>query len=193
MKRNIAVVVLAAGSSSRMGEPKQLLPLASTTLLRRIVDQALVSDAKMTIVVLGAHGSAIRRELDALPISIIENVRWSGGIGTSIAAGIKAAGDSDAAVIITCDQPHVSAATINRLIAEHDSTGKPIIASAYSNTLGVPAFFAREFFARLQQLPADEGAKRLFHQHRASVATIDFAEGAFDLDTRADYDRFLHR
>ncbi|HEX8678958.1 MAG TPA: nucleotidyltransferase family protein [Chthoniobacterales bacterium] len=191
MKRNIAAIVLAAGSSSRMGEPKQLLRVGASTLLRRTLEQALASDAAFTVVVLGAQAHAIRRELEQLAIALIENARWSEGIGSSISAGVEAAKDCEAVVIIACDQPHLSAATINRLIAEHESSGKPIVASAYSDTLGVPALFAREFFDELRQLAPDEGAKRLLHEHRHAVAAVSFAEGAVDLDTPADYERFV--
>ena len=189
MKRNIAAVVLAAGSSTRMGQPKQLLPLRASTLLRHVVEQTLASNISRTIVVLGAEADRLRDELGG--IETVENARWSEGIGTSISAGVAAAKDCDAVVILVCDQPHLSAPLINRLIDEHRSSGKPIIASRYSNTLGVPAFFAREFFDELQQLPPNEGAKRLLNQHREAVAPVDFPEGAVDLDTPADYQRFL--
>ena len=174
-----------------MGKPKQLLPIQSSTLVRRIVEQALASDVAAIAVVLGAEAAAIREALADLSITLIENSRWAEGMGTSISAGVAAVKDCDALVIIACDQPHVSAATINRLVAEHEATGKPIVASAYSNTLGVPALFAREFFDELRQLAPDEGAKRLLNQHRDAVAIIDFPEGAVDLDTPADYQRFL--
>jgi molybdenum cofactor cytidylyltransferase len=190
LKRNIAALILAAGSSSRMGEPKQMLRFGSSTLLRHIVEEALASDAASTLVVIGAEADAIRREVDQR-VAIVENARWSEGIGTSISAGVEAANDFDAVVILTCDQPHVSAATINCLIAEHESGGKPMVACAYGNTLGVPALFARELFAKLRRLPADEGAKRLLFQDRECVGTIEFGEGAVDLDTAMDYARFL--
>lgn len=173
-----------------MGKPKQLLPVGDSTLLRRIVDEAIASDVASTVVVLGAAANALRRELERLPIALLENARWSEGIGTSIAAGVEAAQDADAVIILTCDQPHVSATTINRLIAEHDATGQPIVACAYSDTVGVPALFGRELFARLRQLAPDEGAKRLLGGYRDATATIDFAEGAVDLDTPDDYERF---
>ncbi len=187
----IAAVVLAAGSSSRMGEPKQLLRIGAQSLVRRIVEEAVASHVSKTIVVIGSEAGAVRAELSALPISLIENPRWSEGIGTSIAAGVEAANGCDAVVILACDQPDVSAATINSLVAEHHRTQKPIIASAYSDTLGIPALFAREYFAALRELPPEEGAKRVILAHPASVAAVAFAAGAVDLDTRADYARFL--
>ena len=174
-----------------MGKPKQLLAAGSSTLLRRIVDQAIASDVERTFVVLGAEADAVRTQLEALPITVVENARWADGIGSSIFAGVEAAKDADAVVIVTCDQPHVSTATINRLISEHDSSAKGIVASAYSNTLGVPALFAREFFEELRRLRPDEGAKRLLLKCGESVAAVEFAEGVVDLDTPADYERFL--
>jgi len=189
LKRNIAALVLAAGSSTRMGSAKQLLQLGDSTLLRHSVQQARASNVTRTIVVLGAEADGARGELT--DVATIENPRWSEGIGTSISAGVAAAMECDAVVILVCDQPHVSTALINRLIDEHTVSRKPIVASRYSDTVGVPALFAREFFDALQQLAPDEGAKRLLHQHRESVAAVDFPKGAIDLDTPQDYERFL--
>ncbi len=173
-----------------MGEPKQLLRVGASTLVRHTAEQAIAADVAKTIVVLGAEAEAVRAELRDLPVELIENARWSEGMGRSIAAGVESATDCAAVVILTCDQPHVSAAIINRLIAEQEATGKPIVASAYGGTLGVPALFAREFFEALRQLAPNEGAKRLFVEHRKSVSSVDFAEGAVDLDTPPDYERF---
>ena len=140
---------------------------------------------------LGAEAERIRAELSDIAVSFVENARWAEGIGTSIAAGVAAVSHWDGIVILACDQPHVSAATINQLIAKHEASGQPIVAASYSETLGVPAFFAREYFSELQQLAPDEGAKRLLLQHCDSIATLEFNEGAVDLDTPGDYERFL--
>ena len=194
MKRNIAAVVLAAGASSRMGTAKQLLRLGSRTLLRRSVEEALASAARETVVVVGAEAERMRHELRDLPVVTVENTRWAEGIGSSVSAAAdfirRQQPEFDALVLMTCDQPHVSAATIDRLIAEHDVSAKSIAASGYAGTIGVPALFSRACFDALSQLPADRGAKDILLRHRTDVAEVEFEPGATDLDTPADYERF---
>ena len=193
MKRNIAAIILAAGPSSRMGAPKQLLRLGSRTLLRRSVEEALASTVSATFVVLGSDAEMMSNEVGDLPVVLVQNCRWPEGIGTSVSAGIARIENHqppfDAAVLMTCDQPHVSAATIDRLIEGHQSSAKPLVASSYAGTLGVPALFARQYFEALLQLPGGNGAKEILLRHRDEVAAIEFEAGALDLDTPADYER----
>jgi molybdenum cofactor cytidylyltransferase len=194
VKRNIAALVLAAGASRRMGTAKQLLRLGSRTLLRRIVEESLASAARETFVVLGPEAERMCEELHGLPATIVENPRWAAGIGTSVSAGIATIGNHrpqfDAAIVLTCDQPHVSTATLNRLIDEHDASGKPLIGSAYADTIGVPALFSRAYFDALTQLPPETGAKEILRRSPDDVLPVEFALGAVDLDTPSDYDRF---
>jgi molybdenum cofactor cytidylyltransferase len=194
VKGNVAALVLAAGSSRRMGTAKQLLRVGSRTLLRRIVEESLASAARETYVVVGADAERIGEELRGLSASIVENARWAEGIGSSVSAGLEAIAKEDppfdAAIVLTCDQPHVSAATLDRLIDEQTASGKPLVAAAYANTIGVPALFSRAYFDALRELPADRGAKQVLLHHRDDVAIIDFPAGVVDLDTPADYDRF---
>ena len=194
MKRNIAAVVLAAGSSSRMGTAKQLLRVGSRTLLRRSVEEATAAGVGGTFVVVGADAERMRNELRDLPVTLIDNARWPDGIGTSVSAAASLIArqqpEFDALLLMTCDQPHVSAATIERLIAEHQASGKPIAASGYAGTIGVPALFSRAYFDALAQLPSDKGAKDILLRHRDEVAVVEFEPAAVDLDTPADYERF---
>ena len=193
MKRNVAALVLAAGSSSRMGSAKQLLRLGSRTLLRRIVEESLASSARETYVVVGANAAAMREELRGLSVLIVENPQWATGIGTSVSIGTETIAIHqprfDAVIVLTCDQPHVSASTLDRLI-EHTASDKPLVASAYGETIGVPALFTRAYFDALIQLPGKRGAKEILLRHREEVAIVDFPDGVIDLDTPADYARF---
>jgi molybdenum cofactor cytidylyltransferase len=194
LKRNIAVIVLAAGASRRMGRPKQLLRVGASTVLRHAVEEALASNASATFVVVGAEAEKMRDDLRSLAVAVVENARWAEGLGSTIAAGVAAVCNKqppfEALVLMTCDQPHVSATTINRLIAEHERSGKPMVAAAYGDTVGVPALFACECFEALRQLSPESGAKSLLMQRRNDVAVIAFEAGAVDLDTPTDYERF---
>ena len=195
MKRNIAAIVLAAGSSSRMGTAKQLLRVGSTTLLRRSVEQAIASNVRATFVMVGAEAEKMREELRGLPVTIVDNSRWPEGLGTSIATAIAAVEREvppfDAVVLLTCDQPHVSGSTIDRLIATHGAAAAPLVAAAYAETIGIPALFARKYFGALRELPANRGAKEILMHHRDDVVPVEFEAAAVDVDTPADYERLL--
>ena len=194
MKRNIAAVVLAAGSSSRMGTPKQLLRVGSATLLRRSVEQAIASSVRATFVVIGAKPERMREELRQLPVVLMENARFAEGIGTSISAAVQAIEREpsafDAVVLLTCDQPYVSAASIDGLIAEHVRSAARLVASAYAGTLGVPALFDRAYFGALSELSPDKGAKEILMRHGHHVVPVPFEAAAVDLDSPLDYERF---
>ncbi|HEX4640930.1 MAG TPA: nucleotidyltransferase family protein [Chthoniobacterales bacterium] len=188
--RNIGAVILAAGGSSRLGQPKQLTMFRGETLIRRAVRAAAKAGCDPIVVVVGKDGDAIRRELSATGAAIVENAEWQRGIGSSIRRGIdEIAAATDAVILLTCDQPLVDAGVIAQLIAEHGETGKPIVASRYSNTLGVPALFERSRFKALLTLPDASGAKQLIEEQPDDVASMPFEEGAFDVDTREDLKR----
>jgi molybdenum cofactor cytidylyltransferase len=201
---NIAGVVLAAGGSSRLGEPKQLLTWRGETLIRRAVRAAAEAGCNPVVIVVGETGDAIRSEVDirdsrissfsglktAPRIAVVENAEWRSGVGTSIRRGLEELGESvEGVVLLTCDQPFVDAAMIGRLIEEHQQTGKPIVASSYANTLGVPALFDRSLFEELRALPGVSGAKSIIEGRRAETALVRFEEGAIDIDTREDFER----
>ena len=126
-----AAVILAAGPSSRMGSPKQLLALEGQSLLRRAAATALSSSCRPVIVVLGAHADRLQRELMGLDATVVENVAWQDGIGSSVRCGIEAvrhARDVDSAVLMVCDQPLVTSQLIDQLVATHRQDGAAIVA-----------------------------------------------------------------
>lgn len=190
--RNVAAVILAAGGSSRFGQPKQLLMFRGETLVRRAVRAATEAGCGPVIVVVGEAGPAIREELRESAALPIENPEWQRGLGTSVRRGtqfvIESAPGVDALVLMVCDQPVVESSTIAALVAEQERSGKPIVASSYSGTLGVPALFVRSCFGALLALPDDSGAKTLIATQPDDVASIIFEDGAIDIDTPADYD-----
>lgn len=205
----IGAVILAAGASSRLGRPKQLIQLGAKSLLRHIVDAATDAGCSPIVVVIGtdalpsaseeaaksgaASAKAIARELKRTGAMIVRNKNWQRGIGSSIRTGvhhlIDNAKDVDAIVLLVCDQPFVDGHVIRRLIALHEETRKPIVASSYADTLGVPALFDRVCFQELLALEDATGAKPVILRDRQRVAEFPFAEGEIDIDRVADYQR----
>jgi molybdenum cofactor cytidylyltransferase len=187
---NTALILLAAGGSTRMGSPKQLLPYQGRPLVRHAVETALASGCDPVMVVLGPHIEEIRAALDGLEVVIVENTEWQRGLGTSIRAGVSGAGiiGSDGAVLATIDQPLVTADILKRLVTEHEETGRPIIASEYSNDVGLPAFFAKEFFPKLTSLLPTEDCKAVILANLDLSIRIPCPEAETDLNTPGDYD-----
>ncbi len=188
----IAIVVLAAGASRRMGVAKQLLQVRGRSLLRHAVDAALGSRCRPVVVVLGANAEAVQPEVAGLPVQVVQNPHWSEGLSTSIRAGIEAlssAANAPEAVVLTlCDQPFVDTDSIEALAAAYRATAHPIVASEYRGTLGVPALFARALFPELLGLDGDQGAKQVIQRHLSSVRPVPCPLGAVDLDTPQDYE-----
>ena len=173
-----------------MGSPKQLLRYRGQSLIRRAAQSAVESTCDRVVVVVGRDAQQMRDELRDVAVSVTENQNWQDGMSSSIRAGMEEIinDDIDAVVLMLCDQPFVTADTLNNLVATHLETRKPIVASSYENTLGAPAFFSRELFDELTSLTADEGARRIILRHPDSVATITFPQGAFDIDTAQEYE-----
>lgn len=189
----IGVILLAAGGSSRLGQPKQLLKYNGQSLLAHSIQAALSSKAQVTVVVLGANASALKEEIKENPVHIVVNTAWQTGMASSIQSGIKEFSDicpsAEGVVLMVCDQPFVTSSIVNDLLEAHVKTGKPIIACSYENTFGPPVFFHASFFPALLQLKGDVGARSLIRQHAGNVEVIPFPEGRFDVDTAADYEK----
>jgi molybdenum cofactor cytidylyltransferase len=190
---SVAAVVLAAGGSIRFGKPKQLAIFQGEPLVRRIVAAAKDAGCAPVVVVVGASAAQITPVLAGLPVSIIEHPNWSNGLGSSIAVGVMHAvsitPDLDAAILLACDQPFVNGVMLRQLIQMHRENEKPIVASAYAETLGVPALFDRSCFGDLLQLTGDSGAKGIILARRHDVGPFDFPAAAVDIDTAADYEK----
>lgn len=188
--QQVGIVILAAGASTRMGTPKQLLHFQGRSFLRHTIEIALASVCKPVIVVLGANASLIRDQISELPVIIVENHNWRQGMASSIQAGIKTLEDDsniDGAILLLCDQPFISVDIINELVDAFYTTAKPIIASEYKQTLGVPALFARHIFSELMNLNSASGAKQVIQKYNSLVHRVSFELGAIDIDTPEEY------
>jgi molybdenum cofactor cytidylyltransferase len=189
----IGIIILAAGASTRMGKPKQLLPYQGRSLLRHITEVAIASKNQPIIVVLGANAEIIKPEICQLPVQIVQNLQWGSGMSSSIRTGIEtvnALGQNVEAVVITlCDQPFVSPEVINQLVKAYRLTPKAIVASEYADTLGVPALFHHTFFSKLANLKQGEGAKQIIKKYINQVTSVPFLQGKIDIDTPDDYEQ----
>ena len=190
---NIGAVILAAGKSSRLGQPKQLLQFRRQTLVRRIVDAARGAGCSPIVVVIGSDKDKVARELERTNAVIVENVNWSDGMGTSIRSGVQrsldVAPNVGAIVLLVCDQPLADLRTIEQLIALGAKTKKAIVASSYAGTLGVPALFDRSCAEELLRLDDASGAKPIIFSNHDRVAEFPFPEGQIDIDMAADYEK----
>jgi molybdenum cofactor cytidylyltransferase len=188
---NVGAVILAAGSSSRMGRPKQTLQFQGMSLLRRATLAALDATCRPVVVVTGAHAELSRRELDQLEVQEAFNADWESGMGSSVRTGIERLvsidADVAAAVLLLCDQPHVTPKVVSSLLAAHHTTRKPVIASAYGESFGVPAVFSRTLFRELMGLAGSSGAKEVIKTHFSEAHFLPFPEGEVDVDTPDDF------
>ncbi|MBS7564272.1 nucleotidyltransferase family protein [Mucilaginibacter sp. Bleaf8] len=185
-----AIIILAAGSSSRMGQPKQQLVYEGSTLLANAVKAAAHSKANQVIVVLGANAEQIQNDIAVEPVQQVLNKDWQQGMASSIHSGIKAlqieGAQVKSAILMLCDQPFVSTDLLSRMItAQVDE--KSIIACAYQGTLGAPVLFGNAYFDDLLVLKGQEGAKKLLMKYHQQVTVIPFPEGSIDIDTPEDY------
>lgn len=191
----VGAVVLAAGSSSRMGSPKQTLRFRGESLLRRAALAALGAGCRPLVVVTGAYAELSRRELEGLDAREVFNPRWETGMASSIRAGVEglvsANPDVTSAVLLLCDQPHVTADIISGLIAAQRSTGSPVVASTYDGSFGVPALFSRPLFAELTGLEGRCGAKEIIKRHASEAHFLPFQGGEVDVDTPDDFLRLI--
>jgi molybdenum cofactor cytidylyltransferase len=187
------IIILAAGASTRMGSPKQQLLYQGQTLLQRAIHTALSTACTPVIVVLGAHAMVISPEIPKERNTMIKNPDWAFGIGSSIRCGMLALQEkaplSTGVILMVCDQPHVTTAHLQQLMQQKLDTGKGIIASYYSNTMGVPVLFDKAFFPQLQSLSGQEGAKKLLYRYEHETAAVPFPPGEVDVDTKEDYER----
>ncbi|HEV8286118.1 MAG TPA: nucleotidyltransferase family protein [Chitinophagaceae bacterium] len=189
---NCAVILLAAGASVRLGKPKQLLIYKGKSFLQNMISAAVNSHLNPVVVVLGAHSTLITGEITENNVHVAQNQDWEEGIASSIRCGIRALGEispaSDAAILMVCDQPHITSSLLNDLVDAQRKTGKPIVAAYYSGIAATPALFHKIFFPELLLLKGDKGAGKILRQQIDQVATVSFPLGAIDIDTISNYE-----
>ena len=196
-KPRSAGLVLAAGSSTRMGSPKQLLNVGGHNLLDHVLKEALNSDLDLVVLVLGYKAGEIRKGLEADPenkkLKIVENDEWEKGISSSIRTGLAEVQDEyDHCMIILADMPHLSTSAVNHLLREYLSSGSPLGAIKAGHRRSLPVIFSRVLFNELNQLEGDIGARDLFVKHQDNVCLVEQDDyNDMDIDTPEDYVHFI--
>ncbi|NNL15197.1 MAG: nucleotidyltransferase family protein [Flavobacteriaceae bacterium] len=194
IQSKIAILILAAGGSSRMGSPKQLLKWKGSNLINHTISKAIKLKAKDIFVILGANSDLIKSELDQNRVNVLFNRDWKKGLGSSISHGIKFILKSDpeleGILIMLVDQPLIEYDHYLKLINSFDSDSKAIIATKYSDdNLGVPALIDEFYFKELCDLNSDSGAKQLFVKYAQNVVSVANHKANFDLDTLDEYEQ----
>jgi len=189
-KAKVAAVVLAAGSSSRMGRNKLLLDVGGETLVRRAVRAALGGGVDQVVVVLGHEEARVRAELDGLRCLAVVNPDHAEGAGTSVRTGVRhVAAGTDALIVVLADMPFVTAEMIATLAERYCATGAPLVVSHYGEVQAPPTLYDRALFDELLQIPGERCAKQVVRRHEREAAVVDWPESALrDIDVPADYD-----
>lgn len=197
MIKQTGIVILAAGNSSRLGLPKQLLEFEGETLLKRISREALaVPDARVSVVI-GAYPDPINSALKDSNVSVVINPHWATGMSTSIVVGLgdllKHHPNLDRCIISLCDQPFVDRHVFQQLIQLADSTDKGIVATGFSGILGAPVLFDRKYFEHLMCLEGQQGAKKVAEQFPDDRVVFSYEDAKYDIDTLDDYFNLPHQ
>lgn len=189
-----AGLLLAAGTSTRMGRPKQLLALGDETLLDRLLAAALDSELGVVVLVLGFLAleiqEALKTDLHHPKLQIVENRRYAEGLSTSIVAGLsRVEGACDHVMIILADMPLVTTSLINELLRHYLASRLPLGAIKVKGRRSHPVIIGRRFFEEIRRLEGDTGARVLFEKYAEQVCLVEPKDpyDDVDLDTPGDY------
>ncbi len=190
---NIGAIILAAGMSKRMGQPKQLVPLGGKPLFRFSVDAAVNAGLKPIVLVGGKHVEELYKHVaNVTDIEVIRNANYKSGMASSLKIGIKAlTGRTDAAIVFLADQPFVPSIVIKKILENynlHRKEGVRILRPEYNGTAGHPVLFDADLFKEFENIQGDEGGKSIIENHHAKLKVIPFenSEWGMDIDTPDD-------
>lgn len=191
---SIAAVVLAAGRSTRMGAHKLLLPLGGRPLVNYAVGAACASRAAPVVVVLGHDAEAVRAALPPQRQRYMLNDAFASGMASSLRAGIAALPPSATGVLVLlADQPLVTAALVDEVLAAAAAHPKQIVAATYAGVRSHPVYFPRALFTELAAVAGDEGGRSVLARHADLVRLLPLepAAAALDVDRPGDYERVV--
>jgi len=187
----VAAILLAAGSATRMGRNKVLLPLGGETVLRRAVRAALAAGLSPVLVVLGHEAERAEAELAGLPVRAVRNPDHARGLNTSLSAGAEALpAEAQAAVVLLADMPGVSAELIGEVVARYQATRAPLVTALYGEIPAPPTLYDRSLFPELRGGEGEGRGRELVRRHWVRAEKVPGPEAALaDLDVPADYER----
>jgi molybdenum cofactor cytidylyltransferase len=187
----VSAVVLAAGASTRLGEPKQLVSVRGESLLRRTAWLAAEAGCAPVFVVLGYEAERMGAELEGLNATAVTNEAWAEGMGSSLRRGMEAVVRMEpqpaGVLVLVCDQPRLTVEHLRKLLEEHRGTA--VTASLYAGRAGVPAVFSQELYSELAGAKGDRGARDLIRSHASQVRGIPWPGGEVDVDRPEDLER----
>ena len=192
----VVALVLAAGGSTRLGQPKQLVTVAGEPLLRRTTRTVLGAHFHRVIVVVGCKAEQVGAAVQDLSIDLVINEAWHSGIASSVRCGVAAAQQegADAVLVLPCDLPRLRTFHLNALM-EGYRAGAHLLSTAWQAddglAFGAPALLGQRYFPELLALQGDEGARKLLHLHRSDLRTVKFQDAVYDVDTPSDLDKLL--
>jgi len=188
-----AILILAAGTSSRMGSTKQVLPYKHTTLLGWTIEQTIAIEEVETYVILGANIKSIKKSIVSYSINVIENKNYREGISTSIVTGINTieVRTFEKVLILLADQPKITTDYLKKLFEISKKDPAKIIASNYGDKIGVPAIFPKKYFSKLKELTGDKGAGKLLNTTLKEETMSLLNNNLLDIDNVIDYHHLL--
>lgn len=187
----VAAIILAAGASTRMGQPKQLLPISGQPMVRLVTEAVCAANLEQVVVVLGAQASAVAQALEGLPVEIVINHAWQEGMSSSVRAGIGAlCPEIDAALLVLADQPDLGTDVLRALVERYQLSGALVVAPTYAGRRGNPVLFDKALFAELEAVEGDRGGRSVIARHAADLVGVEVDDPAVvsDIDTPEDYE-----
>ena len=189
-QKSISGILLAAGLSTRMGKPKQLLPFGDNTIVETVVDNMLGAKFDEVIVVVGHRASEVQAQLGTRPITTVFNPDYREGMLTSAQAGIRALDASDAFGLMLVDQPFITSALIDQVVDAYVHTEKGIALPSYRYKRGHPVIFDQKYARDILALtPESDGVRTLFKKYGDDIhyVTVDTDSVLRDIDNPEDY------
>lgn len=191
MSRTV-IIILAAGGSRRLGQPKQLLAVSGEPMIRRIVRSAVDSGAEQVVVVLGSSACDCVSAIKQCGADIVVNPFWESGLAGSIRIGVERAeaAGAESVLILLADQPCLTSKITQEFLDRAAARPDQVIAARYGDVLGPPILFGSSWFPRLKALEGDEGARKLIREQQdGGIEIVDWPEGAIDIDLPEDLPR----
>lgn len=189
------IIILAAGNSSRLGSPKQLLQYKGKSLIKRAIDTADAAQLQASVLILGANLELVLKEIRNSKMNIAINNNWREGMASGMQKGLEFLEKKltpDQVILMLCDQPFVDSELLKLLVNKQNESGKGIVACHYNGVFGVPVLFSRKYFDELRSLKGSEGAKKIVYAHQDDLAYVEFPNAAIDIDTIEDYEKLTN-